>query len=128
MELKSEIRFYNPIDVFRRKVVYRNGKTKTLDEVRELFKVIRSFQNTYIEHNNKAKEYKVFEVEYKKVKEEMESIPEMKTKIEEFEKIRYEVQVISFRAVQRRSDYNRLHILFLRAPLLPRRQDFYLHS
>ncbi len=33
MELKSEIRFYNPIDVFRRKVVYRNGKTKTLDEL-----------------------------------------------------------------------------------------------
>ncbi|WP_286316882.1 AAA family ATPase, partial [Romboutsia ilealis] len=28
------------------------AKTKTLDEVRELFKVIRSFQNTYIEHNN----------------------------------------------------------------------------
>jgi len=52
----------------------------------------------YDEANNLAKaiqeskEYK----EYKKVKEEMESIPEMKTKIEEFEKIRYEVQVISF--------------------------------
>ena len=42
------------------------AKNKTLDEVRELFKVIRSFQNTYIEHNNKAKEYKEFEVEYKK--------------------------------------------------------------
>lgn len=52
----------------------------------------------YDEANNLAKaiqeskEYK----EYKKVKEEMEAIPEMKTKIEEFEKIRYEVQVISF--------------------------------
>ena len=39
-----------------------------------------------------SKEYK----EYKKVKEEMEAIPEMKTKIDEFEKMRYEVQVISF--------------------------------
>ncbi len=52
----------------------------------------------YDEANNLAKaiqeskEYK----EYKKVKEEMQAIPEMKTKIEEFEKIRYEVQVISF--------------------------------
>lgn len=52
----------------------------------------------YDEANNLAKaiqeskEYK----EYKKVKEEMEAISEMKTKIEEFEKIRYEVQVISF--------------------------------
>lgn len=52
----------------------------------------------YDEANNLAKaiqeskEYK----EYKKVKEEMEAIPEMKIKIEEFEKIRYEVQVISF--------------------------------
>lgn len=52
----------------------------------------------YDEANNLAKaiqeskEYK----EYKKAKEEIEAIPEMKTKIEEFEKIRYEVQVISF--------------------------------
>lgn len=52
----------------------------------------------YDEANNLAKaiqeskEYK----EYKKAKEEIETIPEMKTKIEEFEKIRYEVQVISF--------------------------------
>lgn len=52
----------------------------------------------YDEANNLAKaiqeskEYK----EYKKAKEEIDAIPEMKTKIEEFEKIRYEVQVISF--------------------------------
>ncbi len=52
----------------------------------------------YDEANNLAKaiqeskEYK----EYKKAKEDIEAIPEMKTKIEEFEKIRYEVQVISF--------------------------------
>ena len=53
------------------------AKTKTLDEVRELFKVIRSFQNTYIEHNNKAKEYKEFEVEYKKVKENYEKMDDL---------------------------------------------------
>lgn len=52
----------------------------------------------YDEANNLAKaiqeskEYK----EYKETKEKIEAIPEMKTKIEEFEKIRYEVQVISF--------------------------------
>nr|WP_288305959.1 AAA family ATPase [uncultured Romboutsia sp.] len=53
------------------------AKNKTLDEVRELFKVIRSFQNTYIEHNNKAKEYKAFEVEYKKVKENYEKMDDL---------------------------------------------------
>ena len=53
------------------------AKTKTLDEVRELFKVIRSFQNTYIEHNNKVNEYKVFEVEYKKVKEDYEKMDDL---------------------------------------------------
>ena len=52
-------------------------KIKTLDEIRELFKVIRSFQNTYIEHNDKAKEYKVFENEYKKVKETYEKMDDL---------------------------------------------------
>lgn len=52
----------------------------------------------YDEANNLAKaiqeskEYK----EYKSVKEELQSAPEMKAKIDEFEKIRYEVQVMSF--------------------------------
>ena len=52
----------------------------------------------YDEANNLAKaiqeskEYK----EYKRVKEELQAIPEMKTKIDEFEKIRYDVQVMSF--------------------------------
>ena len=52
----------------------------------------------YDEANNLAKaiqeskEYK----EYKKAKEEMESIPGMKSKIEEFEKIRYDAQVMAF--------------------------------
>ncbi len=52
----------------------------------------------YDEANNLAKalqeskEYK----DYKKAKEEIEAIPEMKAKIEEFEKIRYDVQVMLF--------------------------------
>ena len=40
----------------------------------------------------KSKEY----VEYKKAREEMKSNSEMKDKIEEFEKTRYEVQVLTF--------------------------------
>lgn len=56
----------------------------------------------YDEANNLAKaiqeskEYK----EYEKIKKEIEAVPEMKTKIEEFEKIRYEVQVMSFQGKQ----------------------------
>lgn len=52
----------------------------------------------YDEANNLAKaiqeskEYK----EYKQAKEQVEAVPDMKRKIEEFEKIRYEVQVMSF--------------------------------
>ena len=52
----------------------------------------------YDEANNLAKaiqeskEYK----EYKKIKEEIDAVPEMKAKIEDFEKTRYEVQVMSF--------------------------------
>ena len=52
----------------------------------------------YDEANNLAKaiqeskEYK----EYKKAKEELEAIPEMKVKVNEFEKIRYEAQVLAF--------------------------------
>ena len=52
----------------------------------------------YDEANNLAKaiqeskEYK----EYKRVKEQLQNIPEMKTKIDDFEKIRYDVQVMSF--------------------------------
>lgn len=52
----------------------------------------------YDEANNLAKaiqeskEYK----EYKQAKEQVEEVPDMKRKIEEFEKIRYEVQVMSF--------------------------------
>ena len=52
----------------------------------------------YDEANNLAKaiqESKEY-LEYKKAKEDMNSVPEMKTKVDEFEKLRYEVQVLSF--------------------------------
>ncbi len=52
----------------------------------------------YDEANNLAKairESKEYN-EYKKAKDEMVATPEMKAKIEEFEKIRYEVQVMTF--------------------------------
>ena len=52
----------------------------------------------YDEANNLAKairESKEY-LEYKKAKENLNSNPEMKTKVDEFEKIRYDVQVMSF--------------------------------
>jgi len=52
----------------------------------------------YDEANNLAKaiqESKEYQ-EYKKVKENLNSNPEMKAKVDEFEKIRYDVQVMSF--------------------------------
>lgn len=53
----------------------------------------------YDEANNLAKaiqESKEY-LEYKKIKEEIDLVPEIKEKIENFEKIRYEVQVLSFK-------------------------------
>ena len=56
----------------------------------------------YDEANNLAKaiqeskEYK----EYENIKKEIESVPEIKSKIDEFEKIRYDVQVMSFQGKQ----------------------------
>lgn len=52
----------------------------------------------YDEANNLAKaiqESKEY-ADYKKAKADLESNPEMKKKIEEFEKIRYDVQVMAF--------------------------------
>lgn len=56
----------------------------------------------YDEANNLAKAIKESKeyLEYKKAKEELNNNPEMKQKIEEFEKIRYNVQVMSFQGEQ----------------------------
>ena len=53
----------------------------------------------YDEANNLAKSIQNSKeyLEYKKVKEDLNSNPEMKSKIDEFEKIRYDVQVLSFK-------------------------------
>ena len=53
----------------------------------------------YDEANNLAKAIKesIEYLEFKKAKDELNSNPEMKKKIDEFEKIRYEVQVLSFK-------------------------------
>lgn len=52
----------------------------------------------YDEANNLAKAIKESKeyVEYQKAKEDLKSNPEMKAKIDDFEKIRYDVQVMSF--------------------------------
>ncbi|MBE5819520.1 MAG: YlbF family regulator [Clostridiales bacterium] len=52
----------------------------------------------YDEANNLAKAIKESKeyLEYKKIKQEVNSNPEMKSKIEEFEKLRYEVQLATF--------------------------------
>ena len=68
----------------------------------------------YDEANNLAKaiqdskEYK----EYKEIREKMEAIPEMKTKIEEFEKIRYDVQVMSFQGKEDNEKMEKLQQMY----------------
>ena len=56
----------------------------------------------YDEANNLAKAIKESKeyLEYKKAKENLNNNPEMKQKIDEFEKIRYDVQVMSFQGEQ----------------------------
>ncbi len=53
----------------------------------------------YDEANNLAKSIQSSKeyLEYKSAKEELKSSPEMKAKIDEFEKIRYDVQILSFK-------------------------------
>ncbi len=68
----------------------------------------------YDEANNLAKaiqeskEYK----EYEKIKKEVESIPEIKTKIDEFEKIRYDVQVLSFQGKEDQEKMKKLQEMY----------------
>ncbi len=55
-----------------------------------------------------SKEYK----EYEKIKKEVESIPEIKTKIDEFEKIRYDVQVLSFQGKEDQEKMKKLQEMY----------------
>lgn len=68
----------------------------------------------YDEANNLAKaiqESKEY-LEYKKIKEEVNSIPDMKAKIEEFEKIRYDVQLMSFQGQEDQEKMKKLQELY----------------
>ena len=68
----------------------------------------------YDEANNLAKaiqeskEYK----EYEKAKKDLESNPELKTKVEEFEKIRYDVQVMSFQGKEDQEKMTKLQEMY----------------
>lgn len=68
----------------------------------------------YDQANNLAKsiqESKEY-LEYKKAKEELNSNPEMKQKIDEFEKIRYDVQVMSFQGEQDEEKQKKLQQMY----------------
>lgn len=68
----------------------------------------------YDEANNLAKsiqESKEY-LEYKKAKEDLENNPEMKAKIDEFEKIRYDVQLMSFKGEQDEEKQKKLQQMY----------------
>ena len=68
----------------------------------------------YDQANNLAKSIKESTeyLEYKKAKENLNSNPEMKVKIDEFEKIRYEVQVMSFQGEQDEEKQKKLQQMY----------------
>jgi len=68
----------------------------------------------YDQANNLAKSIKESKeyLEYKKAKEDLRSNPEMKEKIDEFEKIRYEVQVMSFQGEQDEEKQKKLQQMY----------------
>lgn len=68
----------------------------------------------YDEANNLAKaiqESKEY-LEYKKAKEDLNSNPEMKKKVDEFEKIRYDVQVMSFQGKEEPEKMQKLQEMY----------------
>ena len=68
----------------------------------------------YDEANNLAKaiqeskEYK----DYEKIKKEVAEVPDLKSKIEEFEKIRYDVQVMSFQGKEDQEKMTKLQEMY----------------
>ena len=65
--------------------------------------------NVYDTANKLAGEIKTSEeyLNYKKIKEQIESNNELKTKIDEFEKTRYEVQVLAMQGKEANEEKNR---------------------
>ena len=68
----------------------------------------------YDQANNLAKSIKESKeyLEYKKIKEQLKENSEMKAKIDEFEKIRYEVQVMSFQGQQDEEKQKKLQQMY----------------
>lgn len=64
--------------------------------------------NNLAQSIKESKEY----LEYKKAKEDLNNNPEMKAKIDEFEKIRYEVQVMSFQGEQDEEKQKKLQQMY----------------
>lgn len=64
--------------------------------------------NNLAQSIKESKEY----LEYKKAKEDLNNNPEMKSKIDEFEKIRYEVQVMSFQGEQDEEKQKKLQQMY----------------
>ena len=81
----------------------------------------------YDEANNLAraiqtsKEYE----EYKKAKEELNNNVEMKTKVEEFEKIRYDVQVMSFKGEKDEEKQKKLQEMYQILMKEPKIKEFF---
>ena len=64
--------------------------------------------NNLAEELKKSKEY----LDYKKAKEEINQDPEMKKKIEEFEKIRYDAQVLSMKGEKNEEKMKKIQELY----------------
>ena len=64
--------------------------------------------NNLAQSIKESKEY----LEYKKAKEDLNNNPEMKAKIDEFEKIRYDVQVMSFQGEQDEEKQKKLQQMY----------------
>ena len=76
----------------------------------------------YDEANNLAKAIKESKeyLEYKEAKESLKDNPEMKNKIEEFEKIRYDVQVMAFQGekqdVEKQKKLQEMYEILMKEP------------
>lgn len=86
------------------------GHNKKLNKINKEDKHMYVYDqaNNLAKSIQESKEY----LEYKKAKEDLNSNPEMKQKIDEFEKIRYEVQVMSFQGEQDEEKQKKLQQMY----------------
>ena len=85
----------------------RRSETKAKKGMSETMNVYDT-ANNLAEELKKSKEY----LDYKKAKEEINQDPEMKKKIEEFEKIRYDAQVLSMKGEKNEEKMKKLQELY----------------